>query len=316
MESLILHIEYLLQRHDCVILPGLGAFIATRQSARYVKEQRCFMPPTRDVYFNAAIKTDDGLLVDSIRRKLRISFDEARAVMSRNIEDIIYSLNRQGEVAIGKIGTLSTNSEGCISFQPAANGLKAAAMMGRTVVTLAATDDAPQDSATAHSQSKQQPLLNPNYFYLRIHKQVVKVAASFLLVMIVALSLLIPTGPSDTAPVEASVVPVKEIIKNTSARHLTPVVQEVPVADTSIEETERHDEEEPAYGLIVATFRSQKRADSYINSCPGDKNLRVLHNGNRWMVAAAVADNREELQEIARTKDFTTTYPQSWIWAR
>lgn len=34
METLGIHIEYLLQRHECVILPGIGAFIVSNDAAR------------------------------------------------------------------------------------------------------------------------------------------------------------------------------------------------------------------------------------------------------------------------------------------
>ena len=38
MQELALHIEYLLKRHDCVIVPGFGAFLASRRRAAYSPE--------------------------------------------------------------------------------------------------------------------------------------------------------------------------------------------------------------------------------------------------------------------------------------
>ena len=48
MNNLFKHIEYLLLRNDCVIVPGFGAFIATNLPARidYEKE-RFYLPPAR-----------------------------------------------------------------------------------------------------------------------------------------------------------------------------------------------------------------------------------------------------------------------------
>ena len=38
MERLSIHIEYLLLRHDCVVVPGFGAFINARSEARVDSE--------------------------------------------------------------------------------------------------------------------------------------------------------------------------------------------------------------------------------------------------------------------------------------
>ena len=68
MNHLILHIEYLLLRHDCVIVPGLGAFIATASPALIDVVKGPMLPPRRSVMVNQAVTTADGLLPNSIGR--------------------------------------------------------------------------------------------------------------------------------------------------------------------------------------------------------------------------------------------------------
>ncbi|MDE5875628.1 MAG: hypothetical protein K2H15_08270, partial [Muribaculaceae bacterium] len=119
MNSLILHIEYLLLRHDCVIVPGLGAFIATYVPARIDMENGVLLPPSRPVVFNQAVSTDDGLLANSIARKFNLSFEEARQVMFREIAHIKQMLAKEGMISLGKIGALSLSEENTLVFIPA-----------------------------------------------------------------------------------------------------------------------------------------------------------------------------------------------------
>ena len=66
MISLGKHIEILLWEHDCVIVPGLGAFIANHASACYNENgDNMFLPPYRNVCFNQSLATNDGLLVQA-----------------------------------------------------------------------------------------------------------------------------------------------------------------------------------------------------------------------------------------------------------
>ena len=64
MIELSQHIEVLLLENDCVIVPGLGGFVAHYTPAIQV-EENVFLPPTRTIGFNPQLKLNDGLLVQS-----------------------------------------------------------------------------------------------------------------------------------------------------------------------------------------------------------------------------------------------------------
>ena len=70
------HIEYLLRNHDCVIVPGWGAFIAQYQPASFTEDGQ-MLPPSRLIGFNASISHQDGLLASSVMRREKISYDAA-----------------------------------------------------------------------------------------------------------------------------------------------------------------------------------------------------------------------------------------------
>ena len=65
IENLARHIEWLLGENDCVIVPGLGGFIAHYTPARRIEAENRFLPPTRIIAFNPRLKINDGVLVQS-----------------------------------------------------------------------------------------------------------------------------------------------------------------------------------------------------------------------------------------------------------
>ena len=56
MIELAQHIEVLLLENDCVIVPGLGGFVAHYTPAMRVAEENVFLPPTRIIGFNPQLK--------------------------------------------------------------------------------------------------------------------------------------------------------------------------------------------------------------------------------------------------------------------
>ncbi|MDE6637887.1 MAG: hypothetical protein K2K32_06600, partial [Muribaculaceae bacterium] len=118
MELLPLHIEYLLTRHDCVIVPGFGAFIATETEAYFDCENGIIHPRKREISFNSSVVTDDGLLSHSIARRERLSYEEAHRLMSALICKMNSDLRNEGEVSLGMVGRLVLDAEGFINFVP------------------------------------------------------------------------------------------------------------------------------------------------------------------------------------------------------
>ena len=57
MIELSRHIENLLLKHNCVIVPQLGGFVTQYVPARYISEEQIFLPPYRSVGFNPRFDT-------------------------------------------------------------------------------------------------------------------------------------------------------------------------------------------------------------------------------------------------------------------
>lgn len=106
MNTIIRHIEYLLSRTDCVIVPNFGAFLAHYQSAKIDAEGLVAYPPHRVFTFNSALKHNDGVLACSIARAQGISYDAALDLVYAGVQDIQQHLRKEGELVLGRIGQL------------------------------------------------------------------------------------------------------------------------------------------------------------------------------------------------------------------
>ena len=77
MENLVKNISRLIAQHNCVIIPGVGAFLAHRVPACYNAKERVFMPPHRALVFNPQVTVDDALLLSEYMDDGTMSYEEA-----------------------------------------------------------------------------------------------------------------------------------------------------------------------------------------------------------------------------------------------
>ena len=123
MENLVKHTTRLIAQHNCVIIPGLGAFLAQRVSASYNAEERIFVPPHRTLGFNAQITVDDTLLLSEYINEMHLSYEDAEKKMHSDISELRHTLSAKGCVRMGELGTFNMNVKGEISFIPDPNGI-------------------------------------------------------------------------------------------------------------------------------------------------------------------------------------------------
>ena len=117
------HIEILLLDNDCVIVPGLGGFIAYHTDARYDAESALFLPPTRIAGFNPKLSMNDNLLAQSYVEAYDLSYPEAVKRIAAEADELKSELERNGYYEITGVGTLRVNNEGGYDFEPFEAGL-------------------------------------------------------------------------------------------------------------------------------------------------------------------------------------------------
>lgn len=120
MIELSKHIEVLLLENDCVIVPGLGGFIAHKRQAAYSIQKGEFMSPLRTIGFNPQLIMNDGLLVQSYMQAFNTDFPDATRRIEKTVVEMKDQLYQQGQVTLSNIGTIYYNMNGGYAFEPAA----------------------------------------------------------------------------------------------------------------------------------------------------------------------------------------------------
>ena len=112
------YISDLLYRHDCVIIPGLGGIITNYRSAQIHPVSHTLRPPSKSIRFNVNLQEDDGLLANYVSSCESISFASAQSKIERFVSSIQNDLQHKKEARLPKIGVLSVDINGIISFEP------------------------------------------------------------------------------------------------------------------------------------------------------------------------------------------------------
>ncbi len=117
MNELSHHIICLLAENDCVILPGIGGFIARYKSANYTQNNKEFVSPQRVIGFNHALKMNDGLIVQSYMIKFGVNYPDASKLVDKDIERLQQEINKNGSVRLEGLGMLVRHAGGAYNFE-------------------------------------------------------------------------------------------------------------------------------------------------------------------------------------------------------
>ncbi|MBK7488983.1 MAG: SPOR domain-containing protein [Bacteroidales bacterium] len=111
-------IKELLLKHDCVIIPGFGAFIGNYFPARASRKEGLFEPPSRKITFNRYLTGNDGLLIGHVSAVTGKGYGEARDIVKKWSEELRSKIMTGNPVMIYRLGTFSLNYDGAIVFEP------------------------------------------------------------------------------------------------------------------------------------------------------------------------------------------------------
>ena len=81
MQDMQKYVVELLFKHDCVIIPNLGGFVAQYKSAALDDVTGFFSPPSKQILFNINLKNNDGLLANEIAQHKQITYNEANELL-------------------------------------------------------------------------------------------------------------------------------------------------------------------------------------------------------------------------------------------
>lgn len=333
MSDIALHIEYLLTKHDCVIVPGWGAFLVQYTNAFSFEDNGLYKKPNRFVSFNSSVSHNDGMLVSSLVRKDGITYENA----CREVADFVAMLRKQldyeGSVAIGRLGFFKKDSE-LIVFEPCHASSLCSDVFGLKdlrIKTLAQIAHEQNDAEDVVHDEKSENVVS------LFGRRFVQVAASIMLLIGACFVLSTPitfdesidyAGLDSAVKIKSpqQVVTLKtegdlsialpkcaaeecaEAVNNSDSAKVMTSNCDVQDENRASESVIPHNSE-GRYYLIVSSLDTKAQADKFIAKHGG--NLGVLEGDGRYRIYVAQSNS---IKQLAKAKQMlSTTYPDAWI---
>ena len=110
------HIKELLFRHDCVIIPNFGGLVSNPVSSKINTVSGTIFPPSKLIVFNKNLSINDGLLINHISKKEKLSIDDSKNIVFDFSKKITDSLMSERSMRLNNIGLFTLGSEDNIIF--------------------------------------------------------------------------------------------------------------------------------------------------------------------------------------------------------
>lgn len=111
-------ISELLYHYDCVIIPEFGGFITNYKPATLDSRLHIFHPPSKEVSFNRNLVKNDGLLANFLSENSACTFEEANALIKKQVEHYFSELNDGKRITFKKVGIIYRDTDRNMRFQP------------------------------------------------------------------------------------------------------------------------------------------------------------------------------------------------------
>lgn len=305
------HITTLLRRHDCVIVPGVGAFVATHMAAARIGDT--MTPPRRSISFNPAMVHDDGLLADSLSRQMKISFEQARERVAAESALIQRRLRAEGAVSIARVGTLRRLKGGRLEFTPF--DLWTLPLPTVKIARPLPAFEVVKPAASTEAEQKRVAVVR-----VPLRLQWLRVAAAAVVLCLIGFTLSTPididtaqnaslAAPAFTPPEEPAIEPLPVPADMELNLAMAP-------ADGAFTPTKPEPPRRMNYVMVVASLPSRAKALEFIAQS-GMPNLDIMQSGENFRVFAAAGATQEEARAAAAAIDgFSSRFPDAWICRR
>ena len=111
-------IAELLFKHDCVIIPNFGGFVARNYNSSFSKGSNLLFPQTKHILFNKNLIHNDGLLISSVMQKINATSSDATKLVEDYKDYIKSLLSVKKRFELNNIGLLYIDNENNLRFEP------------------------------------------------------------------------------------------------------------------------------------------------------------------------------------------------------
>lgn len=321
MISINEHIEYLISRHDCVVVPGWGALIAQYQPAQIDVDGGVMQPPVRAISFNRDINHNDGLIATSIMRREKITYDAAVKIINAEVDVMNHQLAIEGEVSIGRIGVFRKSKDENVVFEP---------FVAKNVYSwlpIINIEEKREESKYNHQKE--------DVVYIPVSRNFFKLAASIVVLIMLGLTLSTPLIVDETQANYASISTPKVVVSDVvNSQFIEPasnselfiaipdINDAMAEVDTTKTPTLINDavytmrcNDQDAYCLIVASLATRELAEEYISE-RGDDAMRILECNGKYRIYVATGVTVSQAMKPMQSVVFAEKYPAAWVCRR
>ncbi len=335
------HIEILLMKHDCVILPGFGGFVAHHVSAHLDYTDGVMIPPKTVVGFNQRLTFNDSLLVQSYAETYDYSLPEALNIVEEEISMLRNIIQEKGHCELS-IGELLLNNDGSYEFAPVSSGIAIPAFYGLGGID---TNDAECFITKRERENSNRVKSAMRYTEDQSEEHVIKISTKVIrrmavACMIVFLIVSVPFVNSNTSTKELlggidfnqlyKLMPKIEVIKkaDTDVRAASCPIQKSNVqaeesllsktesnADTSCETSLQTTTTQPIYTVVLAAMVSAKNAAIFVDQlhAKGLTEAKVIGEGKSRKVIYGSFNNEEEAIQTKRKLSANKELASAWV---
>lgn len=326
------HISRLLFDHECVIVPGFGAFLTRYYSAEVNHATHMMRPPSKRVYFNASINENEGLLAKAISHTEGITYTQALANIKNEVANWQQILSKKKKLNLPGIGRLYIDEvSGKMQFSPSLETNFATTSYGLSIFRSPAIQREAQIRKTIHETIEKHVVTETTEGKKRKVAAWIPWAAALgpvLIAGVIGYSYLTqgPLNPAqnsaginwlrvfNTTNIESVEAPTEEV-KVTEAE----VAIEEPTIATEAAETTNEvpaiAAPEIAYHIVVGSFKDQENAATYVAELQAKGYDAYIPKGDLRFFRVSVggyATHEEANAAIAGVK--MNVNPQSWVY--
>jgi len=323
-------IKDLLYSNDCVVLPGMGGFIAKYRGATLNTSLHTVYPPQKTIGFNPQIKENDGLLVSALCALNNCTYGEGKIELEAWVKEQSNTLLRGEKISWKGIGILFQDRLGKIQFIPDSKGNFSLESFGLEKIILVPVEREIQEPATAEVSILEKRAAQGSKW---IWKAAAVLALPILGVGIFALSHKIESTDwqyasfklfgtksrvAEYTPAITRTIPTYIVTADTYVVPAPAIKETAETAPIRVEETEVVETINPThiakYEIIVGAFSVSQNANRMVAELnkKGFKASLSSKKGNLQLVSAASDSNYEAvIQMLDKVK--SEVNPSAWL---
>lgn len=338
------HIEILLLRHDCVIVPDFGGFMTHHVEARYDEDEQLFLPPVRTIGFNPQLKMNDSLLVQSYIEVYDISYPEALRRIEEEVNDIRQRLSDEGSCEFNNIGVLFMSEDEVYTFEPCEAGILTPTLYGlgsfemaplaahkhvideEQVLSTEESTHMGEKNATSVEESKVNSILvddddeEEDHKFIRVKVSVLRNLAAACIAIIVFFVVSTPLGNNGTQVVQSSIdtgvlhkLMPKEVVerKDVNQPQQAAVSSVIPINSTG----QAMLRPEPFFCIVLASKVTKRNASLYVEELhqKGFEESEVLTGHGATKVIYGKYSSEKEAYNALHSLNGKKEFAEGWV---